>query len=166
MSLQFYDNNSFKNDFIYSKELYSLINYKISNDLRNYKLVSFDDNRLLINPNTLDWAIHIRNDRGFWNKTVLGSTFEHFSINEDDIQKFIVLRWFSVILKNELNETCNDKLLFEDSFSNRTMLVNQIMNYNIPKEIFSSESKYLTKTYWFSIPNFNKLNDTNFFTFI
>lgn len=158
MNLQYYDSNSFVNDFIYPNELYTLINFRLSSELRGYQLIVYEDNKMLVHPEHFDWAIHVRNDRGFWNKMTLGNSFEYFSLYDLEIQNYIVLKWFSLICKEVINETLNDKLLLEDSFSERSMLVKQMINVSKKFDVFNPDSKYLTKEYWSSIPNFVRLS--------
>lgn len=164
MNFQYYDSNSFSNDFIFSKELFTLINYKISTELKGYQLLSYEDNRLIIHPTRYDWAFHFRKNKGFWNKKILSSSFDYFCIENENAQRYLALKWFSTILNEELNEVINDKLLLEDSFSNRSLLIKQMLNVSKKIDILESGSKYFDKKYWFSKPNFEILGDVKFFT--
>lgn len=156
MNLQYHNCESFSNEFLFSKELFSLIHYKVSNDLKGYQLLVFEDNRLLVHPTYRKWAIHVRRGRGYWNSSVLSNSFEVFSINDSQLQGYLSLNWLSHVLKEELNETVNNELLLEDSFSNRTMLINQIINVSTSFDILNDNSKFLKKSYWNNVPTFRK----------
>lgn len=160
---QFYNGNSFNNDFIFSKELYTLINHKISTDLKGYSLFLLDDSRLLINHSINQWVFHISNDRWFWNKEVLQNTFELFSIFDVQIQGFIFYKWIKNLIKEELNEESPMDIFLEDSSSNRAILISRIINVSTNLTILESGSKYLKKEYWSSKPNFIHLNKFNIF---
>jgi len=80
LNLQHKDIVSIKNETVISKDILALLNYKISLDLKDYELISLDDNYLLIKKDTLEWALHIRTSqhKGFWNYKILENSFSIF----------------------------------------------------------------------------------------
>lgn len=155
---------SLKDEFIFSNELLSLINYRISLSLKDYELISLDDNYLLIKRDTLEWAFHIRVGKniGFWNGNIFEFPISIFSINNFECVNYIVSNWIFNFMLEEKGIDINGKASLSDSYSNRISLINQILKFSVTESIIDSSSKYLLKSYWNNRPNFNRINNFNF----
>lgn len=143
-----YNTNSILNDVILSKKIYSLINHKISNDLKGFELILFENNRLLVHRESSNWAFHVKKNKGYWNRNIFSSTLDLFSINDLDNQSVYVSSWISNFLKEELNEDFIQDTFLEDSNSNRKALISQILNVSKTHCILDSNSKFLSRQYW------------------
>jgi len=158
---RYYNGNSFINDFIYSKELYSLMNHRISTELKDYSFILLDNSSLLMNYSINEWSFHIMNDKLFWNKNSVRHTFELFSIFDMEIQGFIFYNWIKNLMYEKLNKTFETIKIHEDSSSNRTILLDILVkNRDIFKPL-ELDKKYLNKNYWDDNPIFKRLNNFN-----